>query len=264
MPAASGRRSSSCAQRRRGRPGARRAAVATSGSTSCGSARSTTTSGRPRATSGRRADVRSPVDADATAPVHVRRGRPRRARRQLGQRDGDASTRSARPDGFARAVRLATMIAVDAGRRRVGGGQRGHRAGTDDDEHVARPASPEQPRRAGRGRRSTSGRATPVDVGLGVRPLADPQRLLEERVEGRPDWCRLLAHAQRLADLAEDLALADHHRVEPGGDVKGARRRRPRSARRGGRGGRPRDAGTLAEQPRRSSSTPPWKRSTSA
>ena len=59
-----------------------------------------------------------------------------------------------------------------------------------------------------------------VDVGLGVRALADAQRLLEEHVEGGSDGAELLADPQRVAGLAEDLALADDHRVEPGGDVE--------------------------------------------
>ena len=59
-----------------------------------------------------------------------------------------------------------------------------------------------------------------VDVGLGVRPLADPQRLLEQGVQGGADRAELLADAERVAGLAEDLRLADHHRVQPGGDVE--------------------------------------------
>ena len=53
-----------------------------------------------------------------------------------------------------------------------------------------------------------------------MRALADAQRLLEEDVEGRADGAVLLAEPQRLAGLAEDLALADDHRVEAGGDVE--------------------------------------------
>ena len=59
-----------------------------------------------------------------------------------------------------------------------------------------------------------------VDVGLGAGALADPQGLLEQHVEGGADGAELLPEAQRLAGLAEDLALADRHRVEAGGDVE--------------------------------------------
>ena len=62
-----------------------------------------------------------------------------------------------------------------------------------------------------------------VDVGLGVRALADAQGLLEQHVQGRADGAGLLAQPQRLAGLAEDLALAEDHRVEAGGDVEQVR-----------------------------------------
>ena len=64
-----------------------------------------------------------------------------------------------------------------------------------------------------------------VDVGLGVGALGDAERLLERGVERRADRAELLAEAERLAGLAEDLALADDHRVEPGGDVEEVRDR---------------------------------------
>ena len=105
-----------------------------------------------------------------------------------------------------------------AAAREVGDRQRGHRAGADDecagtgDGHGAALEGGADQRRGGA-----------VDVGLGVGPLADAQRLLEEGVEGRADGAVLLADAQRLAGLAEDLALADDHRVESGGDLEEVR-----------------------------------------
>ena len=67
------------------------------------------------------------------------------------------------------------------------------------------------------------GRRSAVDVGLGVGTLADPQGLLEEGVEGGADGAVLLADPQRVAGLAEDLALADDHRVESGRDLEQVR-----------------------------------------
>ena len=57
-----------------------------------------------------------------------------------------------------------------------------------------------------------------------MRPLADPQRLLEQRVEGRADVRRDVWRARRArAHLAEDLGLADGHRVQPAGDREDVR-----------------------------------------
>jgi hypothetical protein len=64
------------------------------------------------------------------------------------------------------------------------------------------------------------GRGGPVDVGLGAGPLADAEGLLEERVQRRANGADLLAAAQRVAGLPEDLALTERHRVEPGHDLE--------------------------------------------
>ena len=66
----------------------------------------------------------------------------------------------------------------------------------------------------------TSEGAAQVDVGLGAGALADPEGLLEQHVEGGADGAELLAEAERLAGLAEDLALADGHGVQAGGDLE--------------------------------------------
>ena len=56
-----------------------------------------------------------------------------------------------------------------------------------------------------------------VDAGLRMHPLADAQRLLSEFVQDASN--RLLRVGRRVgrADLAEDLLLADHHRIETAG-----------------------------------------------
>jgi hypothetical protein len=60
-----------------------------------------------------------------------------------------------------------------------------------------------------------------IDAGLGVRALADAQRLLHQLVQQPTDALRLDGRLVCLAQLAEDLRLADHHRIETGGDPEG-------------------------------------------
>ena len=173
--------------------------------------------------------------------------------------------RTARRGGAAlAAVRLATTTSAAPSRRTVA---------------TARPAIEPAPTtsdalageradvggRPGRARATTrDGAARSMSVSA-CDALADAQRLLEQHVEGRADGAALLAEPQRLAGLAEDLALADDHRVEAGGDLEevgdGAvvvvdvevRHARPRGPRRRAR-----------TSSRETSSTLPWKRSTSA
>ena len=64
------------------------------------------------------------------------------------------------------------------------------------------------------------GRRRAVDAGLGMGALADPQGLLEEGVEHRADGALLLPEAEGVAGLAEDLRLADGHRVQSGGHAE--------------------------------------------
>ena len=136
--------------------------------------------------------------------------------------------------------------------------------GADDDDALAGERA--DVRRSARSSATeTSDGRGPVDVGLGVRPLADAQRLLEQRVEGGADGAALLADPQRLAGLAEDLALADDHRVEAGGDVEQVGDRavvvvdvEVRHDVLGALVGRARTSS------RETASTLPWKRSTSA
>ncbi len=59
-----------------------------------------------------------------------------------------------------------------------------------------------------------------VDRGLGAGPLADPQRVLDELVQDAAGGAGLLRQGQRGADLTDDLALADDHRVQPARDAE--------------------------------------------
>ena len=76
--------------------------------------------------------------------------------------------------------------------------------------------------------------AGPVDAGLGVGPLADPQRLLEQVVEQPAGGVQLLRQRERVLDLAEDLrprrrpSSPARRPPRTGGGPPG-----PRSARRG-------------------------------
>jgi hypothetical protein len=100
-----------------------------------------------------------------------------------------------------------------------GGGQAGHSAGADD-EHRAAVEVAEQPLRlveAG----LHQGAADRVDPRLVVSALADPKCLLQKGVQRLSDGARALAGAERVAELAEYLRLADRHRVEPGGHREG-------------------------------------------
>ena len=66
-----------------------------------------------------------------------------------------------------------------------------------------------------------------ADGGVGAGPLAGFERVAEEQVEGRAGGALLAGPLPRLLHLAEDLALAEHRRVEAGGDAEevGDRRR---------------------------------------
>jgi hypothetical protein len=61
-------------------------------------------------------------------------------------------------------------------------------------------------------------RTGPVDARVGVHALADPQRGLRQVVQHAADRADLATERVRRAKLAEDLRLADHHRVQAGRD----------------------------------------------
>ena len=97
---------------------------------------------------------------------------------------------------------------------RFGGRELADPAGADQ-QHAATLEVAEHLRRE-RGRRGRDRRRALADRGLGAHALADRERLPEDAVEQRPGRDRLV----RVADLAEDLALARDERVEPGGDAE--------------------------------------------
>ena len=90
-------------------------------------------------------------------------------------------------------------------------------APTTSTREVAEPAElglrPGQPR-------LHEGAADEVDAGLGVHPLGDAQRLLEHGVEGRADVAVALRPGEGAPHLAEDLRLADGHRVQARRDAE--------------------------------------------
>ena len=93
-----------------------------------------------------------------------------------------------------------------------------HRAGTDDRDLASVETVEVIDRHLDR-RLADRCRATP-DGGLGADPLADHQRVAEEQVHRGACAALDLRDLPRLADLAEDLGLADHRRVEPGRDLE--------------------------------------------
>ena len=57
----------------------------------------------------------------------------------------------------------------------------------------------------------------PGDGRLGAGPLARLERVAEQQVERRPGRALLLGHRPGAADLPQDLVLAEHGRLQPGG-----------------------------------------------
>ena len=187
--------------------------VATSGSTSWGSARSMIASG-----------VSTPARADASASRVIRTpAAPVQETTTSASARAPVRSTERQRAGVVLARESLGVVAAAVDDRDVAGaepedgrdGERGHRARTDDDDAAAGDRAGDPLERGGH-----QGRGGAVDVGLGVRALADAQGLLEEHVEGGADGAELLAQPQRLAGLAEDLALADDHRVETRGDVE--------------------------------------------
>ena len=132
---------------------------------------------------------------------------------------GTARPPTAAASSWARARVRLTQVTVGAGRSRGTDGQPGHGAGPDDQHPLAGQRAAlvgEQPVR-----HADQGASRAADAGLGLHPLADPERLLEQGVERGADGALTLGQRERVLDLAEDLALPDHHRVQAGGDGEG-------------------------------------------
>ena len=192
----------------------------TAGSTSWGRARSTKTIDRP---SVRAASTWARVTSSPEAPAQAM------TTSASARTAGRSASEAARPAYSAASRSARSRRAVDdddlggAASRDGGGGQPGHGAGADDDDPAAGDVAAVAggPVEGGADQR----RRGAVDVGLGAGALADPERLLEQHVEGRADGAELLAEPERVAGLAEDLALADGHRVEPGRDLEQVRDR---------------------------------------
>ena len=120
-------------------------------------------------------------------------------------------------------VRLATAIALGRARREVRGHQFDHLAGADE-QHADLAQVLEQLRRQphrGGGHADRMG----ADLGRGAHLLGDRERALEQLVQRRAQRAGLVGLAHGLLHLAQDLRLAQHHRIEPGGDAEGVARR---------------------------------------
>ena len=68
--------------------------------------------------------------------------------------------------------------------------------------------------------RERDGNGMTPDLRLRAYPLGDGERLAKQGVEGGPHRLRRLGQRERVLHLAKDLRLAQHHRVEAGGDPK--------------------------------------------
>ena len=99
-------------------------------------------------------------------------------------------------------------------------------------------------------RRRGDGHAGPRDPGAGAHAAAGAERVAHQAVEERPARARLARELVGAAQLTEDLGLAEHHRVEAGGDGEemvgdgaAAQCAQPEPERRGGHAGVARERG---------------------
>jgi hypothetical protein len=137
------------------------------------------------------------------------------AQRLRAEAAGELLAALERAVGHRHAARLA--------RREVRGDQLDHLAGADE-EHVQLAQVLEQlaGQPHGRGRHADRMRA---DLGGGAHLLGHREAALEQLVQRRAERAGFVGQAHRLLHLAEDLRLAEHHRIEAGGDAEGVPRR---------------------------------------
>ena len=137
------------------------------------------------------------------------------------------------PDGEGLELRRELACRVDAAvgndhaaqtiRAQVTGGERGGVAGTDEQRGALLETGEH-----GVGHRHRRGRdrhRVGADVCLGPHTLGHRERRLEQAVEHRSGAAGLLRRAIGVLELAQDLRLAEDHRVETGRDAKGVRDR---------------------------------------
>ena len=94
-----------------------------------------------------------------------------------------------------------------------------HLAGADEQHRAVAQLAEDLPRELDGDVRDGHGVA--ADRGLGARALRRGDRAVAQRVQHRAEAARLLRGLVRLLHLAEDLRLAEHHRVEAGGHAEG-------------------------------------------
>ncbi len=141
---------------------------------------------------------------------------------QLVQRDrGGSEARGQLLAALERPVGDGDRLRVPGGE--VRGGEIDHLAGADQQQVLVGErrvdALGELDRRRGhRNRRA-------ADVGVASHVLRHRERALEKAVEDQAQSARRFGAAHRLLHLAENLRLAEHHRIEPAGDAKGVRDR---------------------------------------
>ena len=147
-------------------------------------------------------------------------------------RDGRSASGSVEAARAAAQVFGAGAAAVGDGQgarlagREMGGCQLDHFAGADEEHAGFAQVFEELRGQAHRGRGHADGVA--ADLGRGAHFLGHRERALEHLLQRAAQGAGGIGLAHRLLELAEDLRLAEHHRVEPAGDPEGmAGRRRP-------------------------------------
>ena len=147
----------------------------------------------------------------------------------VGQRVGQLARaarhgrRRARPARRRRSsVRLATTISADAGAGQRDGHALAHLAGADHEHLAAGQRARGAPSAISTAACDTDAVPRPMPVSVRAR-LPTSSGVAEQQVERGPGRALALGQLPRVADLAEDLGLAEHGRVEPGGHLEQVR-----------------------------------------